>query len=274
LENLLKRKFETVEHIESISTTVDKLLDIKKSHLPIDDTTLQEALFFIQMYGLDTKLVKEKSLPITVMLSTNSREKADILKWLSTYKPLKLYFSDVDTLVSIVKMKNSQVLLFTVLTAVLIIASFMGLIFRNFYMVVVAFLASTIPMAWFSFAMYMLHLPFTLEVLIAMIISLGLASDATIHFAYKYWRARFYGRTKKHSLEIVFFYGAIPVIIGSLVLAVTFYGLSFSNTLTLQLIGQYSAVLILMSLAVDLFLLPILLLITDKYLTESGHLNH
>jgi len=249
-------------------------LDIKQSHLPIDDTSLQEALFFIQIYGLDTKLVKEKSLPITVMLSTDSREKADILTWLSTYKPLKLYFSDVDTLVSIVKMKNSQVLLFTVLTAVLIIASFMGLIFRNFYMVVVAFLASTIPMAWFSFAMYMLHLPFTLEVLIAMIISLGLASDATIHFAYKYWRARFYGRTKKHSLEIVFFYGAIPVIIGSLVLAVTFYGLSFSNTLTLQLIGQYSAVLILMSLAVDLFLLPILLLITDKYLTESGHLTH
>lgn len=269
LENLLKRKFDSVEHIESISTTVDKLLDIKQSHLPIDDTTLQEALFFIQMYGLDKKLVKEKSLPITVMLSKDSTEKADILKWLSTYKQLKLYFNDVDTLVSIVKMKNSKVLLFTVLTAVLIIASFMGLIFRNLNMVIVAFLASTIPMAWFSFAMYMMHLPFTLEVLIAMVISLGLASDATIHFAYKYWRARFFGRSKKHSLEIVFFYGAIPVIIGSLVLAVTFYGLSFSNTLTLHLIGQYSAVLILMSLAVDIFLLPVLLLITDKYLTDS-----
>jgi hypothetical protein len=166
-------------------------------------------------------------------------------------------------------MQNSQLLLFTVVTAVLIIAFFMGYIFRNIYMVVVAFLASTIPMAWFSFGMYMLHLPFTLEVLIAMIISLGLASDATIHFAYKYWRARFFGRTKKHSLEIVFFYGAVPVIIGSLVLAVTFYGLSFSSLLTFQLIGEYSAVLIMMSLAVDLFVLPILLLVIDKYLQES-----
>ena len=269
LENLLQREFESVEHIESISTTVDKLLDIKQSHLPIEDGSLQEALFFIQMYGLDTKLIKEKSLPITIMLSADSTEKADILKWLSTYTSLQLYFSDVDTLVSMVKMQNSQVLLFTVLTAVLIIAFFMGLIFRNIYMVIVAFLASTIPMAWFSFAMYMLNLPFSLEVLIAMIISLGLASDATIHFAYKYWRARFYGRTKKHSLEIVFFYGAVPVIIGSAVLAVTFYGLSFSSAMTLQLIGQYSAVLILMSLAVDLFILPVLLLVVDKYLQKS-----
>ena len=67
----------------------------------------------------------------------------------------------------------------------------------------------------------------------------------------------------------MFFYGAVPVIIGSLVLAVTFYGLSFSNTTTLQLIGGYSAVLILMSLAVDLFILPILLLVVDKYLHKS-----
>ncbi len=269
LENLLQREFESIENIESLSTTVDKLLDIKQSHLPIEDSSLQEALFFIQMYGLDERLIKEQSLPITIMLSADSKEKADIIKWLSTYDQLQLYFNDVDTLVSMVKMQNSQVLLFTVLTAVLIIAFFMGLIFRNLYMVIVAFLASTIPMAWFSFAMYMLNLPFTLEVLIAMIIALGLASDATIHFAYKYWRARFYGRTKKHSLEIVFFYGAVPVIIGSLVLAVTFYGLSFSNAMTLQLIGQYSAVLILMSLAVDLFILPILLLVVDKYLQKG-----
>lgn len=269
LENMMKRKFETVESIESIATTVDKLLDIKQSHLPINEASLDEALFFIQMYGLDEKLIHDKSLPITVILSKDSKEKADLLKWLSSYDQLSLYFNDVDTLVSMVKMKNSQVLLFTVLTAVLIIASAMGFIFRNVYMVVVAFLASTIPMAWFSFAMYVLHLSFSLEVLIAMIISLGLASDATIHFAYKYWRARFFGRNKKHSLEIVFFYGAVPVIIGSLVLAVTFYGLSFSNALTLQLIGQYSAILILMSLAVDLFILPILLLVTDKYFQQS-----
>ncbi len=266
LENMLIRNFDSIEHIESLSTTVDTLLDIKKSHLPIEDTSLQEALFFINLYGLGEKLIKQHSLPVTVILQKDSKEKADILRWLSEYKAMNIYFNDVDTLVSMVKMNNSQVLLFTVLTAVLIIAAFMGLIFRNYSMMIVAFLASTIPMAWFAFAMYVLHLSFTLEVLISMIISLGLASDATIHFAYKYWRARFYGRTKKHSLEIVFFYGAVPVIIGSLILAVTFYGLSFSSAVTLQLIGKYSAVLILLSLAVDMFILPILLLVTDKYL--------
>jgi uncharacterized protein len=105
-----------------------------------------------------------------------------------------------------------------------------------------------------------------------MTISLGLASDATTHFAYKYLRARINGRSKKHSLEIVFFYASVPVIIGNIILAVTFFGLSFSNTLTLQLIGKYSSILILMSLAVDLFILPILLLITDKYLHKEVEL--
>jgi len=269
LEHMLKRRFETIENIESLATSVDKLLDIKKSDLPINEASLQEALFFIQMYSLDEKLIKEKSLPITVMLSKGSKEKSRILKYLSTYSKMDVYFNDVDTLVSIVKMKNSKVLLLTVATAVLIIALFMGFIFRNTYMVMVAFLASTIPMAWFAFGMYMFHLSLTLEILIAMTISLGLASDATIHFAYKYWRARFYGRSKKHSLEIVFFYASVPVIIGSVILAVTFFGLSFSNALTLQLIGKYSAILILMSLAVDLFILPILLLIVDKYLHKE-----
>lgn len=270
LEHVLQRKFESIENIESIATTVDKLLDIKKSHLPINDESLNEALFFIQMYGLDSTLIRENSLPITIILAKNSNEKSSIVKYLSTYKEMDVYFNDVDTLVSIVKMKNSKVLLLTVATAVLIIAFFMGLIFRNIYMVIVAFLASTIPMAWFAFGMYMFHLPLTLEVLIAMTISLGLASDATIHFAYKYWRARFHGRSKKHALEIVFFYASVPVIIGSMILAVTFFGLSFSNALTLQLIGKYSSILILMSLAVDLFILPILLLITDKYLHKEA----
>ncbi|MDF1880451.1 hypothetical protein JHD50_03885 [Sulfurimonas sp. MAG313] len=269
LEHILKRKFETIEHIESIATTVDKLLDIKKSNLPINDESLDEALFFIQMYGLDTSLIKSASLPITIILSKDSTQKSSIVKYLHNYTKMEVYFSDVDTLVSLVKMKNSKVLLLTVATAVLIIAFFMGLIFRHNYMGIVAFLASTIPMAWFAFGMYIFHLPLTLEVLIAMTISLGLASDATIHFAYKYWRARFYGRSKKHSLEIVFFYASVPVIIGSIVLAVTFFGLSFSSAQTLQLIGKYSAILILMSLAVDLFILPILLLITDQYLNKD-----
>jgi len=269
LEHVLKRNFESIENIESIATTIDKLLDIKKSNFPINDESLQEALFFIQMYGLDDNLIKPTSLPISVILSKDSKEKSSIVKYLSSYEPIDVYFNDVDTLVSLVKMKNSKVLLFTVATAVLIIAFFMGIIFRNTSMVVVAFLSSTMPMAWFAFGMYIFHLPLTLEVLIAMTISLGLASDATIHFAYKYWRARFSGRSNKHSLEIVFFYAAVPVIIGSVILAVTFFGLSFSNALTLQLIGKYSAILILMSLAVDLFILPILLLITDRYLNEN-----
>jgi hypothetical protein len=111
----------------------------------------------------------------------------------------------------------------------------------------------------------LLAIPLSLEMLIAMTISLGLASDATIHFAYKYFRFRYFGRTRKHALEKMYFYSGIPVIIGSIILITVFAMLYFSQVHSLELIGLYSASLILLSLLTDLFVLPVLLLFIDSF---------
>ena len=110
-------------------------------------------------------------------------------------------------------------------------------------------------------------IPRSLEMLIATTISVGLASDATIHFAFKYFRFRYFGRSRKHALEKMYFYSGIPVIIGSLILIIVFLMLYFSQVHFLELIGLYSASFITLSLLTDLFILPILLLYIDKYQT-------
>jgi predicted RND superfamily exporter protein len=101
--------------------------------------------------------------------------------------------------------------------------------------------------------------------LIAMTISVGLASDATIHFAFKYFRLRHFGRSRKHTLEKMYFYAGIPVIIGSTILILVFASLYFSQIHSLQLIGIYCAVLIFFSLLSDLFILPVMLLAVDGF---------
>ena len=108
-------------------------------------------------------------------------------------------------------------------------------------------------------------MPLSLEVLIAMTITVGLASDATVHFGFKYYRSRFYGRTEKHALEVMFFYAGVPVIIGAIVLMAVFALLTLTDVPSLQLIGAYGAILMLFSLLTDLLILPVLLLAIDKF---------
>jgi predicted RND superfamily exporter protein len=107
-----------------------------------------------------------------------------------------------------------------------------------------------------------------MEMLISMTISLGLASDATIHFAFKYFRLRYFGRSRKHALEKMYFYSGIPVIIGSMILITVFALLYFSQVHSLELIGLYSATLIFLSLFTDILVLPVMLLLIDRFKGE------
>jgi hypothetical protein len=131
-------------------------------------------------------------------------------------------------------------------------------------MIFVGFIVNVVPIAWFGMIVSLLSIPLSLEMLMAMAISLGLASDATIHFAFKYFRFRYFGRSRKHALEKMYFYSGIPVIIGSITLVMVFSMLYFTQIHSLELIGLYSASLILLSLLTDLFILPVMLLFIDS----------
>ncbi|WP_304544197.1 hypothetical protein [Sulfurimonas microaerophilic] len=265
--NDLQERFEDeLGDINSLATAIENLNNANTQTDELDEEALLQALFYMDLYNLSDKYFDESAINIEINLFDIN--KLELLEWLVNYKGIELYFIDNKTLLGISKYSQTLLLATSLFSALVIIGLITGWIFRSIGMVFVGFTINVIPILWFGIIISLLSIPLSLEMLIAMTISLGLASDATIHFAFKYFRLRYFGRSQKHTLEKVFFYAGIPVIIGSAVLILVFASLYFSQIHSLQLIGTYSAILILLSLLTDLFVLPVMLLFVDKFQTE------
>jgi hypothetical protein len=233
---------------------------------PIDEQRVLQALFFLELNDMEKAYMDENALNVTISL--NNADQSAIIRWIKDYKKIPFYFTDIETLSESAKM-DKRILLFSSLIAALgMIGLVMGIVFRSFKIGLVGFAANAIPVIWFGLIMLVFDLALSIEVLIAMTISVGLTSDTIIHFAYKYFRSRYFGRTKKHALEIMFFYAGIPTVIGAGVLMGVFGLLTLTQLDTLQLIGGYGAILMFISLISDLFILPIMLLAIDE---EKGY---
>ena len=260
----LEERFEDeIEDVVSLSTIINSLNESNTQTETLDEDALAQALFYMDLYGLSDKYFDESAINIVINLSDIN--KVELIEWLLHYKGIELYFIDNATLIGSAKYGQTVLLTSSLFSALLIIGLITGWIFRSKAMVFVGFTINAIPIVWFGMIVTLLAIPLSLEMLIAMTISLGLASDATIHFAYKYFRFRYFGRSRKHALEKMYFYSGIPVIIGSIILITVFLMLYFSQVHSLELIGLYSASLILLSLLTDLFVLPVLLLFIDRF---------
>ena len=185
------------------------------------------------------------------------------------YEGIELYFVDDATLIGSAKYNKAILLTSSILTALVIIGMIIGWIFQAGPMVFLGLTINAIPLVLFGTIVTLFAIPLSIEMLIAMSISLGLASDATIHFAFKYFYFRHFGRTQKQTLAKIYFYSGIPVIIGSVMLIGVFLMLYFSQVESLKLIGLYSSGLISLSLLTDLFIIPVILLLLDN----SGKIN-
>ncbi|CAA6817976.1 MAG: Unknown protein [uncultured Sulfurovum sp.] len=262
-EDLTEHFGEGIDDIVSIVTIINSLNESNTQTKVLDEEALEQALFFMDLYDLSDKYFDESSTNIVINLWDIN--KVELIEWLLRYEGIELYFIDNATLIGSAKYDQTVLLASSLFFALLLIGIIMGWIFRSKAMIFVGFSINAIPIVWFGMIVTLLAIPLSLEMLIAMSISLGLASDATIHFAYKYFRFRYFGRSQKSALEKMYFYAAIPVIISSILLIVVFSTLYFSELHSLELIGLYSASMILLSLLTDIFVLPIMLLYIDKF---------
>ena len=262
-EDLQERFEDEVGEIVSLSTIVKSLNEANTQTDELDEEALRQALFYLDLYGLGDKYYDQDSINIRINLYDIN--KIELIDWLSHYKALDVYFVDRETLLNSAKFSQTILLTTSLLSALLIIGLITGWIFRSKAMIFVGFTVNAVPIVWFGLIVKLLGIPLGLEMLIAMTIAVGLASDATIHFAFKYFRGRYFGRSRKHSLLKMYFYAGIPVIIGSVILIIVFAALHFAQVHSLRLIGTYSAVLIFISLLTDLFVLPVMLLFIDRF---------
>ncbi|WP_345988712.1 hypothetical protein WCX18_00700 [Sulfurimonas sp. HSL1-2] len=260
----LEDKFEDgLGEVVSLASIVKNLNDANSQTDTLDDEALMQALFYLDLYGMRERYYDEDAVNIRINLF--DVDKLELIDWLSHYSALEIFFVDKETLLDSAKFNKTLLLSTSLFSALLVIGFITGWIFRSVPMVFVGFVVNAVPIAWFGLLVRLLDVPLSLEMLIAMTIAVGLASDATIHFAYKYFRARYFGRSQKHALEKMYFYSGIPVIIGSVVLIAVFAALYLSTVESLQLIGLYSAVLVFISLLTDLFVLPVMLLYIDRF---------
>lgn len=262
-EDLQERFDDEIDNVVSISTIVHSLNDSNTQTDTLDESALQQALFFMDLYDLSSKYFDESATNIVINLWDIN--KVELIEWLLNYEGIELYFIDNATLIGSAKYNQAVLLTSSLFFALFIIGLITGWIFRSKAMIFVGLTINAIPIVWFGITVTLLAIPLSLEMFIAMTISLGLASDATIHFAFKYFRLRYYGRSRKRSLEKMYFYSGIPVIIGSIILITVFLMLYFSEVHSLELIGLYSAAMVSLSLLTDLFVLPIMLLYVDKF---------
>ncbi len=260
----IEERFEDeIEDVVSLSTIINSLNESNSQTKELDEEALQQALFYMDLYHLNEKYFDGNAVNIVINISDIN--KVELIEWLLNYEGIEIYFVDHATLIGSAKYSQTILLASSLLTALFIIGLITGWIFRSKAMIFVGFTVNTLPIILFGMIVTVLAIPLSLEMLIATTISLGLASDATIHFAFKYFRFRYFGRSRKHALEKMYFYSGIPVIIGSGILITVFLMLYFSQVHFLELIGLYSSSLILLSLLVDLFVLPVMLLFIDRF---------
>lgn len=267
-EEDLSRHFSGVKEVNSLLTIMELFNRANAQEDIYSEQNYMQALFFLELYGLEENVLNDNTLFIRITLQ--EVDKNEIIHWLQNYKEMPIYFTDVDSIIGSAKLDKLMTLGVSLGTALVIIGLIMGWIFRNKEMAVVGFFVNAIPIIWFGLFLNLFNVPLSLEVLIAMTITVGLASDATIHFGFKYYRSRFYGRTEKHALEVMFFYAGVPVIIGAIVLMAVFTLLTFTDVPSLQLIGAYGVILMFLSLLTDLLILPVLLLAIDKF-SKGSH---
>jgi uncharacterized protein len=263
LEQEVASRFQEVVATESLHSIMAKMAGLEGQTLNAEQ--VGRYLFFVELYGESERLIRGDTLLVHIWLKKGTEAKNDIVAWTRRWSETRfpVHLADQESLAYAAKSDDAIIMGTSIFSALLLIGVIMFLVTRKYQLLLISWLINSIPIVAFAGMVIVLQIPLSVEILIAVTIMLGLASDATIHFSYKYMQSRHYYHDRVIALEKVFFYAGLPVIIGNLLLASIFFVLA-ATTVTLQTIGYYAAALIIVSLLVDLFVMPVLLLFVDK----------
>ena len=264
-EKGLRERFGDVESVESVYGIMRKMAELESTER-LDEEQVGRYLFFIELYGEADRVIRGDTALIHIWLKKDSQEKSAVVAWARQWEEngARIHLLDRDSLAYAAKTDDALIMVSSILTALVLIGVIMFIVTRKYQLLLISWVINAIPLVGFALMIILFDIPLSVEILIAMTIMLGLASDATIHFSYKYMQSRHFYHKRIKALEKVFFYAGVPIIVGNLLLAAIFFVLATMGVPTLETIGVYAGGLILISLAVDLFVMPVLLLFVDK----------
>lgn len=262
IEEELTKKFDAVKQVTSAYSMIRSIHEQENPNQPfvLKKEELDSYFFLIDMYGLEDSLMEKERLKILIDLKEGS-DKTNILTFL---EDKNLIFQDNSSLLDLAKLESMHLLWGVVFLVLLLIVTVTYYITRLLPIALIALSVNIIPLIWFYAAIHFFNIPISTEVLVAMIITLSLSSDATLHFINYYHMNRKKPRSAKKALEASFVYIGTPMGMGNFILAVTFASMIFVPIPMISNIGLYSSILILLSLITDIFILPVLFLNSIK----------
>ncbi len=164
-EDLEERFEDDIDDVVSLSTIVNSLNDSNTQTEALDEDALEQALFYMDLYGLSEKYFDESAINIVINLWDIN--KVELIEWLLHYEGIELYFIDSATLIGSAKYNQTVLLTSSLFFALLIIGLITGWIFRLKAMVFVGFTVNAIPLVWFGMIVSFLAIPLSLDMLIA-----------------------------------------------------------------------------------------------------------
>ncbi len=258
IQNLLNEKFPNIDSFESAYTEIEKLYiqEYPNEKFDINSVDIESYAFMFDLHDITKNIMNANHLTLSIYLK-NTNENTEILSFLRTKNVL---IQDDSSLLQLAKIDSINTLFVVVLFVLILIMSVIYHLTKTWQFVWIALLVNIIPLSWFFATIMLLDIPLSTEMLVSMVITVSLSSDATMHFIFYYYNNRRKPRSSAKVLESSFLYIGTPLGMGNIMLIITFILLVFIPDTTVSNIGLYSSLLAILSLFMELFVLPVLFL--------------
>ncbi len=257
--------------------TISKALHPSKKSFFTEDVTARDITRFekhFSRYNRNNYLFNEtktifKFKAQTKMLGRHDAEKLhqevlDNVRQFVDTDLVEMRISGIDYLMDLSQEKSIKNMLLGLLLAILVVALTLGLIFRNVALMVLSMILNFIPILVTAGILGFTGLELRGEISLIFTIGFVIAVDDTIHLLSKYQWERKNGKSQREAIYSAQKECGKAILATSIILIGGFLVLIKSTTVTISILGIFTAMIVIFALAVDLILAPVLILICFK----------
>jgi hypothetical protein len=187
----------------------------------------------------------------------------DIMKNVNHYikdKPMEAQLSGIDMLIDISQKKSIKNMFVGLLIAIIVVSITLGLVFKNKALAILAVLLNIIPLLMAAGIMGYANLDLRAEISLIFTVGFVIAVDDTIHLLSKFQWERKAGNNIEDALRTAVLESGKAIVATSIILVGGFFILMTSGSLEIFTLGLLVGIIVLITLAVDLILAPIIIL--------------
>ena len=187
----------------------------------------------------------------------------EIMKNVNHYikdKPMEARLSGIDMLIDISQKKSIRNMFVGLLIAIIVVSITLGLVFRNKALAILAVLLNIIPLLMAAGILGYANLDLRAEISLIFTVGFVIAVDDTIHLLSKFQWERKAGNNIEDALRTAVLESGKAIVATSIILVGGFFILMTSGSLEIFTLGLLVGIIVLITLAVDLILAPIIIL--------------